>query len=209
MKRALSGVTLLELVVVVLIIAILTTVATPVLVGQVTRARIAVAADTIRQLEIAVARYEIDTGEFPPSGSIASASTFGTNWGNSLLMEALLHSSGGNMNSPSSPRWAGPYLEFNEEQLRVPGVNGVPAVPAADQNAASQLLDPWESPYNYYRYLDYETVFATELPTGHPFLATETWFNPRTVQLWSAGPNGTTIGTGIERGREYDDINNY
>lgn len=209
MKRARTGVTIIELVVVVLILALLATVATPVLVGQVTRAKVAVTADTIRQLEIAIVRYEIDLGEFPPSGTIAGVLPYGENWGNGYLMEALLHSSGGDVNAPSSPRWAGPYIQVSERYLRVPGVNGVPSLPFVNARRSTLLMDPFESPYHYYRYTDYETFVATRLPVGHPFRNTETWYNPRTVQIWSAGPDGITRTPLDQRGLDSDDVNNF
>jgi type II secretory pathway pseudopilin PulG len=208
-KRVASGVTIIELVVVVLIIATLATIATPVLVGQVTRAKIAATADTIRQLEIAIARYEIDLGEFPPSGTATNNTGGIAPFGNSYLMEALLHSTGGNVNAPSSPRWAGPYIEFDEEVLLLPGVNGNADQSGVDNTREIQLIDPFESVYTYYRSVDYETVFATELPDNHPFFSTETFFNPRTVQIWSSGPNMITNTDLNERGREFDDINNF
>ena len=63
------GVTLLELLAVVLILGILSTIATNVYVGTLNRARIAATQNTIREIEVAIARYEIDLGQFPPSGS--------------------------------------------------------------------------------------------------------------------------------------------
>jgi hypothetical protein len=174
-----------------------------VFIGQVTRAKVAAAADTIRQLEVAIARYEIDTGQLPDSHTVGS--TLGNGW----LMEALLHSTGGNINSPSSPRWQGPYIEFNADQLRVPGVNGAPDDPSIPDERETQLLDPFDSPYNYVRFTDYETQNGTMLPTSDPFFATETFYNPRTVQIWSFGPDGQTNGTFGQRGTDPDDITNF
>jgi len=201
-QRFSKGVTLLELLVVVLILAVLATIATPVFVGQVTRAKVAATKDTIRQLEVAIARYEIDVGVLPPSWTV------GSDLGGGWLIEALLHSTNGNINAPSSPRWNGPYIEFDLDQLAVPGVNAVdnPGIP--DQREV-QLLDPFESPYNYIRFTDYETFNGTELPTGDPFFASETWFNPRTFQIWSYGPDGTTNFANGERGTGPDDITNW
>jgi prepilin-type N-terminal cleavage/methylation domain-containing protein len=197
------GVTLLELVVVVLILGILSTIAVPVFVGQVTRAKIAATADTIRQLEVAIARYQIDTGELPPSFTV------GSQLGNGWLMEALLHSTGGNIHTPTSPRWKGPYIEFNANQLLVPGVNGVPDDPGIPDERETQLIDPFESPYNYIRYTDYESMNGTELPMTHPFYSTETYYNPRTVQIWSFGPDGMTDPAAGQRGTDNDDITNF
>ena len=66
-RNAKKGVTLIELMAVVLIVAILASIAVGVYTGYVQRARFAVARTTIAELDLAVARYEIDLGVLPPS----------------------------------------------------------------------------------------------------------------------------------------------
>ena len=68
-KTKKTAVTLLELLVVVMILGILSTIAVTVYTGHVERARVAACRDIIRQIELAVNRYEVDTGQLPPSSS--------------------------------------------------------------------------------------------------------------------------------------------
>jgi prepilin-type N-terminal cleavage/methylation domain-containing protein len=201
-RRLTKAVTLLELIVVVLILSVLATIATPVFIGQVTRAKVAATRDTIRQLEVAIARYEIDVGVLPPSF------TGSANTGNGWLTEALLHSTGGNINSPSDPRWNGPYIEFDSDQLRAPGTVTANNVSVPDIREY-ELLDAFESPYNYVRFYDYSSRNGTELPTSSPFYTTETYYNPRTLQIWSGGPDMTTNFAAGFAGTDPDDITNF
>jgi prepilin-type N-terminal cleavage/methylation domain-containing protein len=219
------AVTLLELLAVVLILGILATIATNVYVGQVERARIAATSETIRELSVAITRYEIDTGEFPPSGTgtianVDSGSGFEiqiiaqTGTGNGLLYESLVHSLSGDANNPIAPTWAGPYISFNAEVVQFTSTRG-----------RSQIVDAWGRPFQHLRHPDYgrstETFVGAELfpgvrPTGasivlpsfSPHAATETFYNPSTFQIFSFGPNRTTLGAPF-RGTEFDDINNY
>lgn len=202
-RRLTHAVTLLELVVVVLILSVLATIATPVFIGQVTRAKVAATRDTIRQLEVAIARYEIDVGVLPASFTGTS------NLGNGWLTEALLHSTGGNINAPSDPRWNGPYIEFDGDQLRAPGGGFSVNDPSVPDIREYELLDAFDSPYNYVRYVEYESRNGTRLPASSPFLASETFYNPRTFQIWSAGPDGTTAGGAGVAGTDPDDITNF
>jgi prepilin-type N-terminal cleavage/methylation domain-containing protein len=214
-----KGVTLLELIVVVLIIGILSTIAISVYTGQVERARIAAARDIISQIEHAVARYEIDTGQFPPSGygttlppsSLSyTLGPSGESLGSGYLQVATVHSLSGNVYQPLDRRWLGPYLEPNDNQLG--DINGVPVPQAAwasgDTRPQIHILDPWGTPYYYIRNVDYASMGGTELPTNHPYRTTETYYNPSTVQIFSMGANGYTYSIPY-RGLETDDVNNW
>jgi prepilin-type N-terminal cleavage/methylation domain-containing protein len=210
------GVTLLELIVVVLIIGILSTVAVSVYTGQVERARVAAARDIISQIESAVARYEIDTGQYPPSGYGTTLppspltyvlGTNGESLGSGYLQVALVHSLSGNVYLPLDRKWLGPYLEPNENQLG--DINGVLVSQASGLTKPEiQLLDPWGLPYYYIRHNDYATMHGTELLAGNPYRGSETYYNPSTVQIFSMGPNGRTYDVPY-RGLETDDVNNW
>jgi len=217
MKRILKqGVTLIELVVVVLIIAILSSIGVSVYVGQVERARRAACKDTIRQLELAISRYEVDVGQYPVSSSGTTYSPAGVSLlvdgnqngvGCGYLQLCLRTSLNGDLNSPLDSRWQGPYINFNEDRLG--DISGNP-VTSSITKPEVQLLDPWGKPYYYIQWQNYGTMGGTERPTGDPFYTSETYYNPRTFQIFSKGPNGITIETPKgRRGTESDDVNNW
>lgn len=151
--KAYSAVTLLELLAVVLIVAILATIAQNVYTGQIDRARVAATATTIRELGIAITRYEIDTGEFPPSGSATVSVTTSTAvvtfagrlfTGSGLLHLALVHSLSGSALTPIDSTWQGPYISFQSDILGTSTTLG-----------QTQILDPWGTPIQYIRSVDY------------------------------------------------------
>lgn len=194
------GVTLLELLVAMLIIAILSSIAVSVYTGQVERARYARARDEIRQLELACHRYEIDTGQFPPSGS-QTAATQGCGW----LQLALLHSLSGDALRPIDFRWQGPYIDFDYNQFG--DLFGNP-VPATVDKGDVQLLDPWRTPYLYIRFDTYVALGGTQLPQTSPYFATETYYNPTTFQIISFGHDRQTL-PAPQRGLAPDDVSNF
>ena len=205
-----KGVTLLELLVVVMIIGILSTIAITVYTGQVDRARYAAAYETIRQLEVAIARYEVDTGQLPPSGSGTNLAPSPPNpdspaSGCGYLQLALLHSLSGDVFQPLDYRWFGPYLELDSNQLG--NINGEP-VSSTTPRASVQILDPWYLPYTYIRHQDYEDYDGTRRASSDPFYPDETYYNPTTYQIFSMGRNMTT-GSSQNRGLEPDDITNW
>ncbi len=197
MKKLLSasGVTLLELLVALLIVAILSTMAVSIYTGQVERARYARARTEIRQLELACHRYEIDLGQFPPSGSLGVAAG-ATNVGSGYLQLALLHSMSGSAFSPASVRWQGPYVEFDDNHLGAINADGsVSAITSATDPRSVVFLDPWGYPYIFIRARDYAAFSATELPvdtTPVAIRAAETYYNPTTIQIISMGRDGST-----------------
>lgn len=212
MKKAF---TLLELLVVVLILGLLATIAVGVYTRQVERARVAAAKSTISAIEVAVERYQIDTGDYPPSGSGSLPyTTPATFVGNGYLQVALMSSLSGKSSQPLSPRWQGPYLTVKNDILG--DINGIRV---DDPNRAStiapgqlQILDPWQSPYLYLRSKStanpdsptdrYETNGGAPLPSNHPFAATETYYNPNTIQIVSGGPDND-LSTG------YNNVSNF
>lgn len=204
MKRAF---TLIELLVVVLILGLLATIAVGVFTTQVERARYAAAKSTISSIELAVNRYHIDLGVYPPSGS-GYDNRQGCGW----LQFALMHSMSGNSKDPASKQWKGPYLTVRKELLG--DSNGTPLEELQTQPIPQdvQILDPWHSPYRYVRSGpepdDYAQNQGTLLPTSHPYFASERYYNASTFQVASKGLDGETpdfpnYGTGL------DDVTNF
>lgn len=225
-----EAVTLLELLVVVLIISILATIATGVYTGQTRRARIAATEDLIRQLDMAITRYEVDTGSFPPSGTgttLEPPAVSSREDGSGYLHLALVHSLSGNALVPASALWDGPYINVQSENL-------LSITPANPQPGSINFLDSWGNPIIYVKAEDYSITGATfnggtetfsgtmegadpDLPAPNPFRAQgETFYNPTTYQLISFGPDGDTLrlvigGFGQFQflGTDPDDINNF
>ncbi len=213
MKLFRRGVTLLELLVVLVVISILSTIAVGVYTKEVLRARYSRARSEIRTLEIAIAQYEVDTGQRPPSGSgsplaPSGVDTSGTAVGSGYLQVALRGSLNGDPYSPLSPRWRGPYVDWDYNKL---GLNdGTPATEVSSSVSQGQIsfLDPFGYPYYYIRADDYASRGGTELPSTNVFSATETYYNPSTFQIFSLGANGQTSAV-PNRGLEPDDITNF
>lgn len=219
MKKAF---TLLELLVVVLILGLLSTIAVGVYTRQVERAKVATARATMSAIELAIERYQIDTGDYPPSGTGTLPYTPGgaTYVGNGYLQAALMTSLSGSSSRPLSPRWQGPYLTAKNEIL-----GDLSGVRVDDPNRTSviapgqlQILDPWQSPYRYVRSrslvsLDdsdnYDQNGGTRLPSNHPFAATETYYNPNTFQIVSMGPDGQTDTSAGNFGTDSNDVTNF
>lgn len=213
-KQKQSAVTLLELLVVVMIMGILASIAVTVYTGHVDRARVAACRDMIRQLELAVNRYEVDTGQFPPTSSglpiapdalVYEGNSTQGSFGSGYLQLALVHSLSGNIYQPLHQRWLGPYLELDEDQMG--DRFGMP-VTASTPKGYVQILDPWGMPFYYLHSNDYASLGATQYPVDHPYYGTETYYNPSSVQIFSMGRNGVTYAV-PERGEETDDVNNW
>lgn len=107
-----KGFTLVELLVVIAIIGILISLVTAGAQGARRRGAVTKAKSTIAALETAIAMYNGDFGKYPSSG-------------NSELVSALSE-------DPGDPDWAGPYMEFKEDEL-----------------VAGELIDSWGTPYVY------------------------------------------------------------
>jgi prepilin-type N-terminal cleavage/methylation domain-containing protein len=222
LKRQPRAVTLLELLAVVMIVSILATVATGVYTGEIKRARISATKDLIHQLDVAIARYEVDCGSLPPSGS-ADASVppeaSSRQSGSGYLHLALVHSMSGDASKPASASWKGPYINLQADQ-----------VAHSDTSTSSSttlnvglmnILDPWSNKIIYVEHADYtqtgdvsgtKTFSGTapdganpDLPAPYPY--GEAYYNPSTDQLLSYGPDGQTL-SGYP-GAAKDDVNNF
>lgn len=212
MNRLTKGVTLIELVVVLLIISILSTIAVGVYTQEIQRARIAKTRAEISSLSVAINRYQIDTGQFPPTGTGSSLAPNPINRnnpyaGSGYLQVALKASLNGNQSAPLSNRWIGPYFEFQENRLGLLGTGNT--ITASTSPAEIQFLDAWGNPFYFIQNEDYAALGGTFLPVTNPYRATETYFNPSTFQLISFGPNGTSDFSGNAVGTEADDLTNW
>jgi prepilin-type N-terminal cleavage/methylation domain-containing protein len=233
----LCAVTLLELLVVAMIISILASIATGIYTGETQRARIASTRELIHSLEVAITRYEIDTGSLPPSGTgepvppdpLSSNSNSRSN-GSGYLHLALMHSMSANAMYPASSTWKGPYINIQNDQMAVRS-----GFSSSNSAGVTDFIDSWGMPINYVAWPDYgfatgaftggTRMFTATAPTGananlpapNPFAASETYYNPRTFQLISYGPNAKTLDsisggglfTASYAGAEDDDINNF
>jgi prepilin-type N-terminal cleavage/methylation domain-containing protein len=216
MKRLVQrGVTLLELLVVLVIISILSTVAVGIYGKEVLRAKYTRARSEIRTMEIAITRYELDTGQLPPSGSgdtIAPAALVETGLadGTGYLQMALRSSLNGSPSGPLSRTWKGSYIDWDYNKLGL--INGTPLTEVVDGASLSpgliNFLDPFGGAYVYIRADDYILRGGTEIPTGMAFAATETYFNPSTYQIYSYGPDLSTSAD-PSRGLGTDDVTNF
>ena len=104
--------TLVELLVVIAIIGILMGLITAGAQAARRRGALTKAKAAIASLETAIAMYAGDLGEYPSSG-------------NANLVNAL-------QEDPGDADWAGPYLEFKQDELK-----------------GGDVLDPWGRPYIY------------------------------------------------------------
>lgn len=197
---------MIELLVVVLTLGILATIAVGVFTTQVERSRYAAAKSTISALELAINRYQIDTGEFPESGSLSAPAGYLDGCGKMQL--SLMH----NPSATSVTLWRGPYITIKNDQLG--DFNGIrlEELTTPPEQADVQILDPWHQPYRYVRSGpapdDYALSGGTKLPTTHPFAATEVYYNPSTFQIVSKGTNGITL-IPPDYGTDKDDITNF
>ncbi|CAN5372208.1 hypothetical protein BH09SUM1_BH09SUM1_02060 [soil metagenome] len=212
------GVTLIELMVVVVIISILSTIAVGVYTKEIGRAKYAKAHAEIRTLEIAITQYEVDTGQLPPSGmGILTAGAFqnqfvgttGEYTGSGSLQLALRSSLNGQPKAPLSARWMGPYVDWDYNRLGDLLGNAITTAAGEGTNQAQiHFLDPWGTPYYYIRSDDYADGGGTELPSTNPLAASETYYNPSTVQIVSFGANHLSEAP-PNRGTQADDVSNF
>lgn len=195
-----KGFTLLEILVVVVIISLLSSIAVGVYVKEIQRARYARARAEVASLEIGINAYYLDLGSFP-----ASLSGDGTPDGSGFLQMQLRSSSSGDMYAPSSPRWSGPYVDWDYNWIG--SVSGNTDLSGLNKDEI-HFLDPWGNPYIFLQNRDYNSRGGTRLDNSDPYFSSETWYNPITFQIISKGANETTF-TAPNRGLEPDDVTNF
>jgi type II secretion system protein G len=178
-----KGITLAELVIVLLIIGILAAVILPVITAKTTEARYTQAIADLDAIKTAIASFQSDMGSFPPSDVLFDGCT--------TLRKALMFGL-----DTTSLNWKGPYLDMKLQRT----------------DTAGNILDPWGKPYVYVLFSDYTVAPGTEAIYG-PDSTNGTYFNPNSYQIYSMGMNLQTDTTGIipygKRGSDSDDINNW
>jgi prepilin-type N-terminal cleavage/methylation domain-containing protein len=204
------GVTIIELTIVLVIISILTSISLGIYSNHVRQAEIVKAKLRVKELELAVTRYEVDLGVFPPSYSlsagVATSSTTTVNPGCGYLILVLMRSLSNDPLNPSSPNWNGPYINVEQNELMDTATGG-PVTDKTDKANVS-LKDPWGRPFNYVRCTDYAGGTVGPEATQQKDTPFTGYYNPTTVQIYSVGPNGNTSAS-PERGLDTDDINNF
>ena len=205
--------TLVELLVVVLILGLLSSLAVGVFTTQVERARRAAARSDIATFALGVDRYQIDLGAYPPSGSRLGGNGQAQARGCGYMQLALMHSMSGNSLSTSGTLWKGPYITVRKEKLG--DINGtvLEELGATIDIADVQILDPWHQPYRFVRSGPAPDNYAsnsqgTVLPPTHPFAATEIYYNPNSYQIVSTGNDNATLPP-PNFGMEPDDVTNF
>lgn len=159
--------TLIEMVVVVMIIGILTSILTPVLSNAVYKARVARTKADIKSLEVAIERYMIDTGNYPLSGSYnfrteapdseydATKSSINTTHatGCGLLYLALAHGIREYPSDAAPATWDGPYINFESERIDFngfpDGVDGAPITASESSSANGRGADEVKPDLDY------------------------------------------------------------
>lgn len=209
-----KAVTLLELMVVVVIIAILSTIAVGIYTKEIVRAKYARTRAEIRTLEIAIAQYQVDTGQLPPSGSggtfaPAALNVAGLAEQSGYLTMSLRTSLNNDLYNPLSTRWQGPYVDWDLNKIG--DANGVPVTDTNNLSTTNpgdlSFLDAFSTPLLYIRADDYVARGGAKLPNDSPYFF-ETFYNPSTFQLISYGANRSTLADPY-RGTEFDDITNF
>ncbi|MEQ8821736.1 MAG: prepilin-type N-terminal cleavage/methylation domain-containing protein [Sumerlaeia bacterium] len=215
-----KGVSLLELLVVVLVVSILSTIAVGVYSRELIKSKAARARAEISALEVAITRYQLDTGQYPPSGTSGGTFNFlpatdvpyqgsGSLYG--ALMRGVLENAV-DSDAEVTPLWQGPYIDFRDNT----GVYDFPSNTVIDPSVApsgavyqTQFLDPFKRPYYYIRSTDYDTLGGTLLPASDPLFTIDQFYNPSTFQLVSFGPDGqSTVNSGLI-GTDPDDLSNW
>lgn len=220
LRANLRGITLIELLVVLVIITLLATIAAGSYTNQVRRAKIAATKAEIKTLEVAINRYQIDTGQFPMSftGTVTApppnAVVVQTEVGGSGILQATLQTSFTlDPLAPLAPTWQGPYLDWEINRFGRPdGTLADDPLNAGINPALFSFMDPFQSPYYYVRNQDYEdppTDQAVRQPAGYPYVGQ--FFNPTSFQIISFGPDriAGSAGTVPDPLGFGDDITNF
>jgi prepilin-type N-terminal cleavage/methylation domain-containing protein len=198
-----SGFTLLELMAVIVILGILIAVLMPHLGKAKEMMNVEVTRSTLAKISAALTEYENQFGDYPPSTFLEKWGTppNSTNLGAETLVLSLW-----------SPDWGGTNLP--EDQL-VNTDNDETKKPLAKfgKPALFELADQWGNPVAYFHHRDYgrqDHYVTTKTETGETLDSvaiaqmnpvTKGYYNPKTYQLISAGPDGQ-FGT-------TDDIGNW
>jgi prepilin-type N-terminal cleavage/methylation domain-containing protein len=197
MNRQVRGVTLVELLAVIAIIALLAGALLPAIRVASAHAKVQRCEAQIVAIKSAVESYRLAYGDYPPSTlpelGIASSGGSDVNEGNEALTFCLAVPVGG-----------GPFLDGHgpddpgfRNADNDSGSGDVSSWPASG-TALREIVDPWGNPFIYFhgrQLKDGETATyqlrgraVTISPVKDP--ATDRYHAAQTYQLWSLGPNG-------------------
>lgn len=186
------GFTMIELLVVMGILVVLVGIIVPTTFRARRNAKVSQTASMIQQMSLALANYETEFGDYPPSTLKDCGLTVNKqNDGIESLVACL-----------STMKKNGPYYDFDEDRLanadgdRVPDFNDS----YLKKGLAYEYLDPWGNPFIYFHNRDYqspEIVSKYRVLDKTTFKAipqksekTGNWHGFDSFQLWSAGPDG-------------------
>ncbi len=166
-----AGFTLIELLIVIVIIAILASVAFPVTAMVMERAKKAGAQNEVRQLANAIANYKMDYGKYPlPKGSGGQDQQFVTD--SASIMSLLAGENVGGLNPKEKVFYEGKPAEEAEGQPPKNGMYG--------PRNEMKMADPWGNPY----YIKIDGNYDGKLE-GCPRMDGEVLHKP--VAVWSKG----------------------
>ena len=183
-----KGFTLVEIAVVLLIIGILSSVLVPVISNRITEAKYTQALADISKMEVALAAYELDFQDYPPTGTDTTTGIY------------MYLCKGNDQGLSMAPKkWKGPYLEVKLDRITNRGT---------DTYADDQILDPWGNPYSYVHNRDYELMGTWRGVGKDPGDLVDKYYNMKGFQVFSAGKNGSSKAYPFA-GTESDDVNNW
>ncbi|MBI5779220.1 MAG: type II secretion system protein [Planctomycetes bacterium] len=194
-----KGFTLVELLIVISIIALLTTMVTVSLLSAKNKAKIQATRALIANIQAAIENYYGAYGDYPPT-TLADMYTGGFSGNNGI--ESVVY-------CLSAQDKGGPFLlgilDSKYSNLDSDQFGSTPL---------RELVDEWKNPIVYFHSKDYldpskGNIYSFRkpgdaiMPQQNPAAGANVYYNPVTFQLWSAGPdeknnNGLT-----------DDINNW
>ena len=170
--------TILELVIVVGIVAILISLLFPALKAHFEGARINEAKAQLLVLKAALAQYQREFGDYPPSSGYGNSSD---NAGNEIMLACLR-----------------PRLRIRPFTKEIKEKEGIIArwLGDTDGDGWPEFLDPWKNPWIYFHPSDYSrgAVYYTRKGkriTVEPARKGDVYQNLNSYQLWCCGPNLT------------------
>jgi prepilin-type N-terminal cleavage/methylation domain-containing protein len=195
--------TLVELLIVIGIIGVLSSILIPTVAGVRRKQRRKETALFVNRLKLALEQYAADFGDFPPSNpKLVGLPSNNVNDGNESLVRCL-----------STKKKSGPYFEFPEELLKnLDGdklTSGNPTDSYITTRDLFEVVDPYGNPYIYIHNADYDKTFKYQVGdeevgsvkvTGTKSKKTGQFHGFKSFQLWSLGSHGNDVAGDEEDG---------